>query len=119
VSYSIDFRQKVLKVRDRERLSFTKIAERFDVGVHTVYRWSKNITPKTSRNRPSSKINMKALSEDIKLYPDSYQYERAKRFGVTAMGIWHALKRLGITYKKNPKSSKSQRRGSYFIQEQN
>ena len=118
MSYSIDFRRKVLRIRDRDRLSFAKVAKRFDVGVHTVYRWSKNISPKTNRNRPTSKIDMEAFKQDVEIHPDSYLHERAERFGVTAMGIWHAIKRLGVTYKKNPKTSKSQRRGSYFIQEQ-
>ncbi|QVL56579.1 MAG: hypothetical protein KFB95_05510 [Simkaniaceae bacterium] len=32
--------------------------------------------------------------------PEAYQYERAKKFGVTQNGIWHAMKRLHVTYKK-------------------
>lgn len=43
---------------------------------------------------------MDALRQDIERYPDAYQYEHAERFGVTQMGIWHALRRLKVTYKK-------------------
>lgn len=45
--------------------------------------------------------------KDIELYPDAYQYERTARLGVSAMGIWHALRRLGVTYKKTLKHPKS------------
>ncbi len=50
---------------------------------------------------------MKAVEVDIGKYPDSYQYKRAKKFGVSKTGIWHALQRLNITYKKNTSPSKN------------
>lgn len=43
---------------------------------------------------------MEALKKDIEEYPDSYQYERAERFGASQSGIYWALKRLDVTYKK-------------------
>ncbi len=48
---------------------------------------------------------MARLKQDIVDYPDAYQYERAERLGVSQIGIWHALKRLGVTYKKNTQAS--------------
>jgi len=39
---------------------------------------------------------MQALARDVVEYPDSYQYERAERFGVSQRGIALALKRLGV-----------------------
>ncbi|SFI79179.1 IS630 transposase-related protein, partial [Nitrosomonas sp. Nm34] len=45
---------------------------------------------------------MEILAQDVKNYPDAYQYERAKRLGVSKQGINHALKRLSVTYKKKP-----------------
>ena len=63
--------------------------------------------PKIKRNKPATKINMEALKKDVKEYPDRYQYERAEKFGVTQAAIWFALKRLGMSYKKNSVSSKS------------
>jgi hypothetical protein len=47
---------------------------------------------------------MEALRGDVEQYPDSYNEEGAKRFGVSPKGIFEALKRLGITYKKKPKT---------------
>ena len=102
MTYSLDFRIKVLSVKKKEQLSFAKVAKRFDVGLASVVRWSASIVPKKTRNKPTTKINMQALQKDILAYPDAYQYERAQRFGVSKNGIWHALRRLKVTYKKNP-----------------
>ena len=107
MTYSIDFRNKVLSIRREEKLSFAKVSKRFGVGVNSVVRWSKDLYPKARRNKAATKIDMNLLKQDIELYPDSYQYERAERLGVSKTGIWWALKRLKVTYKKNLKSSKS------------
>lgn len=102
MSYDIKFRRQVLKAREREGLSFREVAERFGVGKQSVYNWTKEILLQKNRNKPATKLDMKALKQDIERYPDAYQYERGERLGVTQMGIWHALKRLGVTYKKKP-----------------
>lgn len=56
---------------------------------------------------------MKALEEDVKIYPDAYQYERDARLGVSQRAIGYALKRLGVSYKKtlsHPKADENTRR---------
>lgn len=105
MTYSRDFREKVLFIKEKENLSFAKTAKRFGVGKESIVRWAKNIESKKTRNKPTIKIDMEALQKDIEVYPDAYQYERAKRFSVSRMGISHALKRLGVSYKKNPQPS--------------
>ncbi len=100
MTYSRDFREKVLSIKEEETLSFAKIAKRFGVGKASVVRWTKNIDSKKTRNKPATKIDMEALKKDVEAYPDAYQYEHAKRLNVSRMGIAHALKRLGVTYKK-------------------
>jgi transposase len=107
MTYSLDFRQKVLAVKEKENLTFAEVARRFDVGLASVVRWCGNIVPQKTRNKPATRINMEALQKDIVTYPDAYQYERAARLGVSGSGIWHALKRLKVTYKKNPCASQS------------
>ncbi len=52
---------------------------------------------------------MVALARDVRAHPDAYQYERARRFGVGVQGINHALRRLGVTYKKNAHASRNVR----------
>ena len=105
MTYSPDFRKKVLAVRQQEKLSIRATAKRFVIGVATVTRWVKDpkIHPCLSRQR---KLDKQALLKDVELYPDAYQYERAERFSVSPKAIWQALKKLGITYKKNTEPSK-------------
>ena len=52
---------------------------------------------------------MVALARDVVAHPDAWQYERARRFGLSAQGIHYALRRLGVTCKKNAHASKEVR----------
>ncbi len=113
MTYSSDFRRKVLSVREREGLTIAEVASRFCVGVASVVRWLKHPDPKSTRNKPATKIDMEALARDVLEHPDAYQYERAKRLGVSEKGIGHALRRMGVSYKKSlhhPKANGGARR---------
>lgn len=101
MSYSIDFRRKVLEVKGKEELSLAKVSKRFGVAVNTVFLWSKKIEAITKRNKPAIKIDREALKRDVEEYPDAYQYERADRLHVSKAAIWYALRRLNVTYKKS------------------
>ncbi|MGI4776398.1 MAG: IS630 transposase-related protein, partial [Janthinobacterium lividum] len=114
MTYSIDFRKKVLQVRKEKGLSILRTSELFKISPTSLMKWSKNILPKVERIKPATKIDMGALINDIKESPDSYQYERAIRFGVGTRAIGYALKRLQVTYKKNAKSSASENRRTYY-----
>ncbi len=103
--YPLIFREKVLSIKERDRLSFSQVGKRFDVHARTVQRWKRRVEPILKRNKPATKIDMKALRRDVEDNPDAYQWERAKRFGVCPNTILYALKRLGKTYKKNTDSS--------------
>lgn len=109
MTYSLDMRKKILKIREEEGLSMAKVAKRFGVGVASVMRWSNNIQCVKKRNR-STRIDMNALRSDVEQYPDAYQHERATRLGVSEYCVWYALKRLGVTYKKNTSASKGNSR---------
>lgn len=103
--YNLLFINKVLQ--KRKQLSIRKVAEKYEISPQTIQNWEKGILPKGKRNKPNTKLNKELLVEDIKLNPDSYQYERASRFGVSEACICDNLKRLKITYKKNSKTSES------------
>lgn len=105
MAYSLDFRRHVFKVKQKEQLTFQELSDRFSIPIRTLFRWQQRIEPKTKRNKPSTKIDMEALRKDVKDYPDRYQYERAKAFGVSQSAIFYALQRLKISYKKNAISS--------------
>ena len=115
MTYSLDFRKKVLSVREKEDLSIRDVSKRFGIASRTIVGWLQRLEPKHKRNKLAIKIDMDALKQDIELYPDAYQYERATRFGVTATGMWHALKRLNVTYKKNAQSSQGGSRKTIYL----
>ncbi len=119
MTYSLDFRRKVLSIREKEKLTIAEVAARFGVGIASVTRWLKVLEPQKTRNKPATRINTQALLDDVRAFPDAYQYERAERLGVSQQGIAHALKRLGVTYKKKPSAPKSERRRTAEIPRKN
>jgi transcriptional regulator with XRE-family HTH domain len=114
MTYSLDFRRKVLSVRKKEGLTIAEVASRFDVGVASVTRWLKDIHPKEHGFR-QRKVDMGALALDILDYPDDYQYERAARFGVHQNAIFHGLNKLKVSYKKNTGASQGGRRQTAYL----
>ena len=115
MTYPISYRRKVLKIREEDKLSMAKVAKRFGVDKASVMRWSKELKPKQKRNKPATKINMKSLARDVEMYPDSYLKERAEKFNVSHNCIWHALKRLKVSYKKNSTTSQSGSRKALYV----
>lgn len=105
MSYPLKFRQQVFEIKKKDGLTFLDTSKRFGIGISTLFRWQRKIEPCLTRDKSATKINMKNLNKDVKKYPDAYQYERAKRFGVSANAILYALRRLAISHKKNPVSS--------------
>ena len=112
--YSLDFRKKVMEVKEREGLSIRAVAKRFSISFNTVMSWCKQLTPKAIKRSPR-RIKPDLLLRDVELFPDSYCYERAKRLGVSVGGIHRSLKCLGITYKKNSKPSEGRSRKAHYI----
>lgn len=119
MTYSSDFRRKVLSVREKEGLTIAQVAARFCVGVASIVRWLKEVEPKKTRNKPATKIDAAALARDVQEYPDAYQYERAARFKVSVQAMNYALRRLGVTYKKNAQPSESRRRRTAHLSREN
>ena len=97
--YSLDFRKKLLSVREKENLSMKDVSQRFCVRKASVMRWSKSLILKVSQ-RSSTKLDWEAIKRDVEENPDSYIRERAAKFGVSFSGVQYALARLGMTRKK-------------------
>ena len=89
-----------MDVRARKGLTITEVAEHFCIGAATVVRWLKRLEQQRTRYKPATKIDRIALARDVRQWPSASQAERAKRLGVSAKGIDHALRRMNITYKK-------------------
>ena len=115
MTYSVHFRKKILNIKEKEGLTFVEVAARFGLSKTTVFKWSKRLEPQKTRNKPATKIDMEALKRDIESFPDSYYYERAARLGAKPSGIGDAMRRLGVTYKKNSKSPKGGSRKKIYL----
>jgi len=111
MTYSVDFRRKVLAIKERENLTFEEAAERFGVGKASLVRWSSRLEPCRTRHKPAAKIGDEDLRRDVELYPDAYQHERAARLGASQQGVCSALKRLGVSRKKNAVAPEGRRGG--------
>ena len=64
MTYSIQFRKKVLKLEEVGE-TFLKLSQRFKISTTTIIRWKKQITPKKHRNKKAVKIDYEALKRDI------------------------------------------------------
>ena len=107
MTYSADFRAQVIKSVKQQDMSIRQACAFYDIGKATLQNWLKDPSIKLTRNKPPSKIPNEALLKDVEQHPDDYMYERAQRFGCSKSGIEAALKRLGISQKKDLRASKS------------
>jgi transposase len=102
--YPLNFRKKIFHEKESLGLTFEETSKRFCIGLRTLHTWQRNskigVNPKLKRERKTSKIDMEALSKDVDENPDSYQKERARKFGVSKSGIFSALKLLKKSCKK-------------------
>lgn len=105
--YPKELRQKVLSMKVKNGWTFKKTAEHFEICIRTLLRWSKRLEPYSKHRNHKTKIDKDKLLEDVKKYPDAYQYERGLRLGVSQSCICYTLKKLKISYKKNAKAPKS------------
>ncbi|MCH2192400.1 MAG: transposase [Gammaproteobacteria bacterium] len=115
MTYPLQFRQKVFLTKEKLSLTYQETSDRFDIPIRTLFRWQRQLEPVEKRNKPATKIDMAKLLAHVNDYPDAYLCERAEAFGVSLQAIFYALKRLGISYKKNENASKSQRAGTYNL----
>ena len=106
MTYSLDFRKQVLKSLENG-MSYAEAAEFYTLSPTTIQNWKRRIHSKTTRQTKPYKIPDDVLLNDVKEHPDDYQYERARRLNCSKTGIYHALKRLGISQKKDLRASKS------------
>ena len=89
--YSLQIRKKIMEIKEKEGLSYVKVAKRFGMSPTTVFKWSKTIKPKKGRRKTATKIDMEALKKDVKENPELYQYERAKKFRVNKKGCYRSI----------------------------
>jgi transposase len=106
MTYPIKYRQKVFAIKAKKGLTFEETGEHFEIPIRTLFRWSKRLEPYEKHRYHKSKIDKEKLLEDVNVYPDAYQKERALRLGVSESCVCITLKKLKISYKKNTKAPK-------------
>ncbi len=106
MTYSIDYRKQVLS-SIADGMTIREASLFYGLSTSTIHSWQQNLAPKTTRNKAPTKIPDDALIEDVRRFPDDYNYERARRLNCSKTGIFNALKRLGISQKKDTGASKS------------
>lgn len=72
MSYDKKFRRQVLKIKEREGLSFAKVAKRFGIAKQSVYYWTKRLLEKKTRDRRRVKLCLEMLRHDVEAHPDAY-----------------------------------------------
>ena len=73
MTYSVDFRTKVLKIKKEQRMSYAEASEFFGLSKTTLLNWRKKLIPAKGRKKPATKIDMDELALDVKSNPDKYQ----------------------------------------------
>ena len=106
MTYSLDFRKQVLKSLDNG-MTFAQAAEFYNLSPTTIQNWKRRVHSKATRQTKPYKIPDDVLLNDVKEHPDDYQYERERRLNCSKTGIYHALKRLSISQKKDLRAPKS------------
>ena len=52
--YSLDFRKKVLAIKEQEGLTGKEASVRFGIGEANITRWNKCLEPQRTRNNPAT-----------------------------------------------------------------
>ena len=107
MTYSADFRAQVIKNIEQKDMSIRQACTFYNISKSTLQRWLIDPSIQTTRVKTPTSIPNEALLKDVNQYPDDYLYERARRLNCSKTGIYHALKRLGISQKKDLSTSKS------------
>jgi len=103
MSHSIDLRKRVVDYVEGGG-SKAEAARRFSVSLWCVNDWMTrkgNLKPRRPGPKSGHKLDWEALREAVAARPDAMLKEHAARFGTGTTTIWHALRRMGLSRKKN------------------
>ncbi|QMT32128.1 IS630 transposase-related protein [Alysiella filiformis] len=114
MAYSQDLRKQILK-SVASGMTIRQASAFYGISTHTINQWKRNGIERKKRQFKPLKVNHEALLKDVENYPDAFQYERAKRLGVTASAICYALKQLKISVKKDEPTPKTRTRAAKSV----
>lgn len=112
--YSTDLRQRALQYLE-ETNDKMKTSQLFQVGIATIYRWvarrKQNGSIEPLRKKSFyKKIDDQKLIAYVEQNPDHFLSEIGQHFGLTLQAVFYALRRLKITRKKRPRSTRKEAR---------
>lgn len=109
--YSLDLRKKALELVEKGK-KHAEVCEIFGISPRALTDWigrakKQDLAPRMNGSKPS-KIDNEKLKKYVEEHPDSYLREIAEAFGSTAQAVFYACKRMKITLKKRPRSTKNE-----------
>lgn len=115
MAYSADIKRLAMTMIYSKKYTYEHIHKTLLISERTIKNWVKlnknnDLYTIKPRSNASRKINDEALRTYITQNPDAYLYEIAEHLGVSTSGVHDALKRLGISYKKNTNLQGTRRR---------
>ncbi len=102
MAYSVDLRRRVVEFV-LEGGSREEAARRFKVSRWCVYDWLKRETLEADKTGPKGawKLDREKLEAVIASKPDATLEELSQEVGTGKTAVWHSLKKLKISRKKN------------------
>ena len=104
MTYPVHFRKRIIAEAEKAARTID-VLRHYGISSSVFYAWKKKIQPKKGHACTFRSIDDQLLLNDVALYPDATQAERAARLNCSQSGICYALRRLKISYKKNNTTS--------------
>jgi transposase len=103
-AYSIDLRTRIVEFVDKVG-SKAEAARRFNVCRMTVHRYVNaqregRLSPKP-QGGSKPRLDSERLRQEVRRRPDATLHTYGKTLGVSHVAVWHRLRQLAITLKKN------------------
>jgi hypothetical protein len=101
--YSKDLKKLAISYKDAGH-TFKQLRQVFGIASRAYYRWKEeeeNGWPeRETKLERKRKIDKEELRKAVSETPDAYLHELAQRFNCSAVAVFYALKKLGVTIKK-------------------
>ena len=111
MTYSLDLRKKAVEYLDAVG-NREKVVEAFNISLRRLEGWilrrDENYLPPKQRKSSPSKIDDQQLRLFVREHPDAYLRKIAEKFGTTLQSGCYACKRLKISLKKRPLTTKGE-----------
>ena len=106
MAYSDEVKRMAMKYIHVDKRTLVYTCEHLLISLTTLKKWLRlykegRLYGVKPRSRKGRKVDDEALIAYVFEHPDAYLEEIACVFGMTDSGIYRALKRLGVSHKKN------------------